>query len=284
MDINVQKFQSKAEVEIKNYEVIKSVLTKLYDAEIGLNKKRKEAFDDITKINEENDELKDNVYKKFAKEMNDLEDTKNKKISNIKTKLIPTTERYIREAKDTKQKIGNYKSMKNRTENQKQEIEKLRKSGADIRESQAALENNRSTMKDLGNTLEDNIMNYEFNRINNNKLIMLHLINYEMAYHAEAIEKLTNLFKDIKYINPKKSINKSVRSLNMSQKIEEEESNEENEEDQENDDNESNDNIKKSKKASVIKSKNKSIKEEEKKVMKKNLSKTMMMKIKNCIK
>lgn len=265
MDINVQKFQSKAEVEIKNYEVIKSVLTKLYDAEIGLNKKRKEAFDDITKINEENDELKDNVYKKFAKEMNDLEDTKNKKISNIKTKLIPTTERYIREAKDTKQKIGNYKSMKNRTENQKQEIEKLRKSGADIRESQAALENNRSTMKDLGNTLEDNIMNYEFNRINNNKLIMLHLINYEMAYHAEAIEKLTNLFKDIKYINPKKSINKSVRSLNMSQKIEEEESNEENEEDQENDDNESNDNIKKSKKASVIKSKNKSIKEEEKK-------------------
>lgn len=265
MDINVQKFQSKAEVEIKNYEVIKSVLTKLYDAEIGLNKKRKEAFDDITKINEENDELKDNVYKKFAKEMNDLEDTKNKKISNIKTKLIPTTERYIREAKDTKQKIGNYKSMKNRTENQKQEIEKLKKSGADIRESQAALENNRSTMKDLGNTLEDNIMNYEFNRINNNKLIMLHLINYEMAYHAEAIEKLTNLFKDIKYINPKKSINKSVRSLNMSQKIEEEESNEENEEDQENDDNESNDNIKKSKKASVIKSKNKSIKEEEKK-------------------
>ncbi len=265
MDINVQKFQSKAEVEIKNYEVIKSVLTKLYDAEIGLNKKRKEAFDDITKINEENDELKDNVYKKFAKEMNDLEDTKNKKISNIKTKLIPTTERYIREAKDTKQKIGNYKSMKNRTENQKQEIEKLRKSGADIRESQAALENNRSTMKDLGNTLEDNIMNYEFNRINNNKLIMLHLINYEMAYHAEAIEKLTNLFKDIKYINPKKSINKSVRSLNMSQKIEEEESNEENEEDQENDDNESNDNIKKSKKASVIKSKNKSTKEEEKK-------------------
>ena len=265
MDINVQKFQSKAEVEIKNYEVIKSVLTKLYDAEIGLNKKRKEAFDDITKINEENDELKDNVYKKFAKEMNDLEDTKNKKISNIKTKLIPTTERYIREAKDTKQKIGNYKSMKNRTENQKQEIEKLRKSGVDIRESQAALENNRSTMKDLGNTLEDNIMNYEFNRINNNKLIMLHLINYEMAYHAEAIEKLTNLFKDIKYINPKKSINKSVRSLNMSQKIEEEESNEENEEDQENDDNESNDNIKKSKKASVIKSKNKSIKEEEKK-------------------
>lgn len=265
MDINVQKFQSKAEVEIKNYEVIKSVLTKLYDAEIGLNKKRKEAFDDITKINEENDELKDNVYKKFAKEMNDLEDTKNKKISNIKTKLIPTTERYIREAKDTKQKIGNYKSMKNRTENQKQEIEKLRKSGADIRESQAALENNRSTMKDLGNTLEDNIMNYEYNRINNNKLIMLHLINYEMAYHVEAIEKLTNLFKDIKYINPKKSINKSVRSLNMSQKIEEEESNEENEEDQENDDNESNDNIKKSKKASVIKSKNKSIKEEEKK-------------------
>ena len=32
-----------------------------------------------------------------------------KKISNIKSKLIPTTELYIREAKNTKQKIGNYK-------------------------------------------------------------------------------------------------------------------------------------------------------------------------------
>lgn len=265
MDINVPKFQSKTEIEIKNYEVIKTVLTKLYEAENNLNKKRKEAFDDITKINDENDELRNNVYSKFAKEMNELEDLKNKKISNIKSKLIPNTELYIREAKNTKQKIGNYKNMKNRTENQKQEIEKLKKSGADIRQSQADLDVKKSTMKDLGDTLEDNIMKYERDRINFNKLIMLHLINYEMAYHAEAIEKLTNLFKDIKHINPKKSINKSVASLNMSRKVDEEDSDPDNEENQEDEDEDENDDIKKSKKTSVIKSKNKSIKEEEEK-------------------
>ena len=41
MSIDVPKFQSKTEVEIKNYNTIKSVLSKLYDAEIELMKKRK---------------------------------------------------------------------------------------------------------------------------------------------------------------------------------------------------------------------------------------------------
>ena len=36
MNIDVPKFQKKTEEEIKNYNTIKSVLTKLYDAEIDL--------------------------------------------------------------------------------------------------------------------------------------------------------------------------------------------------------------------------------------------------------
>ena len=106
-------------------------------------------------------------------------------------------------------------------------------------------------------------MKYEYERITNNKLIMLHLINYEMAYHAEAIKMLTNLFKDVKTINPKKSINESLRSLNMSKKIDEKEEeddddndNEENEGDEESDEDDNKD-------KSIKKSKNKSKKENE---------------------
>ena len=36
MEIDVPKFQAKTEVEIKNYGAIKTVLSKLYDAEIEL--------------------------------------------------------------------------------------------------------------------------------------------------------------------------------------------------------------------------------------------------------
>ena len=255
MSINTPKFQTKTETEIKNYEMIKSVLTKLYETEVDLNKKRKGIFDDIAKINEENANLKQ-IYENFTKTMKTLEEKKDNQIMNIKTKLIPNTDYYISEAKKTKQDIGNYKNIKSKTEKQAEEIDNMRKSGINVKGSQISqnMLQNKSTMNDLGETIEGRMMKYEYERITNNKLIMLHLINYEMAYHAEAIKMLTNLFKDVKTINPKKSINESLRSLNMSKKIEEkdeedDDDNEEKEGDEESDEDDNKDkSIKKSKK------------------------------------
>lgn len=262
MSINVPKFQTKTETEIKNYEMIKSVLTKLYETEVDLNKKRKGIFDDIAKINEENANLKQ-IYENFTKTMKTLEENKDNQIMNIKTKLIPNTDYYISEAKKTKQDIGNYKNIKSKTEKQAEEIDNMRKSGINVKGSQISqnMLQNKSTMNDLGETIEGRMMKYEYERITNNKLIMLHLINYEMAYHAEAIKMLTNLFKDVKTINPKKSINESLRSLNMSKKIEEkdeedDDDNEEKEGDEESDEDDNKD-------KSIKKSKNKSKKENE---------------------
>jgi hypothetical protein len=262
MSINVTKFQTKTETEIKNYEMIKSVLTKLYETEMDLNKKRKGIFDDIAKINEENANLKQ-IYENFTKTMKTLEENKDNQIMNIKTKLIPNTDYYISEAKKTKQDIGNYKNIKSKTEKQAEEIDNMRKSGINVKGSQISqnMLQNKSTMNDLGETIEGRMMKYEYERITNNKLIMLHLINYEMAYHAEAIKMLTNLFKDVKTINPKKSINESLRSLNMSKKIEEkdeedDDDNEEKEGDEESDEDDNKD-------KSIKKSKNKSKKENE---------------------
>ena len=130
MEIDVPKFQAKTEVEIKNYGAIKTVLSKLYDAEIELKKKRSEAFLEIKNLKEENSTLRDNVYKKFSESMEALESIKADKISKIKSKLIPTTDEYINEAKRTKQKIGNYKSMKSNELSQERKIEELKKSGS----------------------------------------------------------------------------------------------------------------------------------------------------------
>ena len=158
MEIDVPKFQAKTEVEIKNYGAIKTVLSKLYDAEIELKKKRSEAFLEIKNLKEENSTLRDNVYKKFSESMEALESIKADKISKIKSKLIPTTDEYINEAKRTKQKIGNYKSMKSNELSQERKIEELKKSGADISLSRSALENNKSSRKSLGKSIEDEIM------------------------------------------------------------------------------------------------------------------------------
>ena len=80
-------------------------------------------------------------------------------------------------------------------------------------------------------------MQYEFERIDNNKLIMLHLINYEMAYHARAIETLTQLFKDVKSTKPKASINPLLQSMGVSQQVVDSDDNQEENEEEEDEDN-----------------------------------------------
>ena len=64
-------------------------------------------------------------------------------------------------------------------------------------------------MGKMGSNIQRGIMSYEHDRINNNKLILLHFINYEMAYHTKALEELTDLPLYLKlniYFNSKFSL------------------------------------------------------------------------------
>ena len=164
--------------------------------------------------------------------------------------------------KDSKKDISNYKSIKLKTQKQEKEKEDLDMSGDNIKSSQMQLNisKNKSIMGEQANSIEKGIMNYEYDRINNNKLIMLHFINFEMAYHALALEELTKLFKEVKGIgkdendsenddnndeeedNIKKSkLSKNKKSLKKSKKSEdadeEEESDEEGGDDEKKKDN-----------------------------------------------
>lgn len=272
-EIPIQKFQQKTETEIKNYSVIKSVLSKLYDTENELIKKRKGAFEDIKDIkdiNEENPVLK-KIYNNFSEGMLKLETEKEHQVMKIKTKLIPTTEARITEAKRTKQNIGNYKNIESKTKAQEEEVEKMKKKGQDVKGSQISLNisQNKSYMAEEGKGLKDQIMNYEADRININKKIMLYLINFEMAYHAKYIEELTKLFNDIKEEDLKKSIKDSVMSVGVSQnvadEIDDEEQSENNDDDDDEDDQEElkKSKLSKSKKSATKKSKNKSQKDDD---------------------
>ena len=128
-------------------------------------------------------------------------------------------------------------------------------------------------MADEEKQLRDQIMNYEADRININKKIMLYLINFEMAYHAKYIELLTKLFNDIKEKDLKKSIKESVMSVGVSQnvadEIDDEEQSENNDDDDDNNDDEDDQEelkkskLSKSKKSATKKSKNKSQKDDD---------------------
>ena len=198
--------------------------------------------------------------------MEKLEEEKEKQVLKIKTKLVPATEARITEAKKTKQKIGNYKNIKSKTEEGEKEMEKMKRKGQEVKGSQISLNvsQNKSTMVDVGKDIKDEIMKYEADRIEINKQIMLLLINYEMAYHTKYIEELTKLFAEIKGEDLTKSIKQSVISVGVSQNVSDDDDDNNNEEESEKNDDENDDeddeNLKtsklnKSKKASVRKSK-----------------------------
>jgi len=56
-------------------------------------------------------------------------------------------------------------------------------------------------------------MRFEADRVIDNKYIILHYIHCELAYHAKSLEKLSELYKTIKYLEPKKYLREFADKL-----------------------------------------------------------------------
>jgi len=199
-DIDIKKFQEKTETDIKHYGIFKTFFTKINETENELLKKKKEAYKDIQSIQEQdNVELK-NIYSDFTRDMNTLEDYREKQIDKIKTKLIPSTTYYISKAKTDLNKIINHKEIKKDINNMKKELDKADEEGNDLKKSRisADIETTKHNAEKSGKDIQDNIVSFEKERIENNQLLLLHFIHNELAYHASSIETLSKLYYDIK--------------------------------------------------------------------------------------
>ena len=105
MAIDEAKFTRKTEIELKNYEILKSVFTKIYETENDLLKKRRSTFDDITKIPETDNQTLTEIYSKFTSEMTGLEEFRNNQMLKIKSHLIPATTYYSSKVKTYKKQF-----------------------------------------------------------------------------------------------------------------------------------------------------------------------------------
>lgn len=264
MAIDEAKFLEKTNNEVKNYEVMKSAFSKIHDTEMDLYRKRLGAFEDIKKIKEEDQHLK-KIYESFTEKLIDLENEKEKLVTNITSKLIPSMEEFMRIVKNSKKDIGNYQSTKIKTRKQEEEKRNLDRSGNNLKGSQLEIDisRNQSIMGQMGSNIQKGIMNYEHDRINNNKLILLHFINYEMAYHAKALEELTDLYGKVKKLGIDKDDPESEEDNNDDENIKESrlsksKKKSQNEDSDEIEDNEEDEDNKNENKKSLKKSKNKS--------------------------
>ena len=214
MSINEAQFSQKTELEIKNYELLKSVFNKIYDIDNDLENKRKSTFDSIAQIQEENTTLSE-IYGNFTSEMKGLEDFRNNQMMKIKSKLVPATIYYSSKAKTYKQQIGKYKDKIKENEKQRQEMDKAKMSRNELKQSQLNndIKKSRREIENVGETLQSNVMRFEADRVIDNKYIILHYIHCELAYHAKSLEKLSELYKTIKYLEPKKYLREFADKL-----------------------------------------------------------------------
>ena len=218
MAINEEDFKRKTEREIKNYDLMKTIFSKIYEIEKELKKKRLEVFDNISSIEDEDNKILTEIYKDFTEEMKGLENIREKLMVKINEKIVPATKYYSSQAKKEKKDIGNYKDKKKENTKQQYELEKAKSVNNTIKQSQLKedIEKSRLEINDAQGNLQRSVLEFEKDRIINNKYIILHFIHCEMAYHAKSVEKLSKLFKSIKEIEPIDDLPNFQKSYNLS--------------------------------------------------------------------
>lgn len=218
MAINEEDFKRKTEREIKNYDLMKTIFSKIYEIEKELKKKRLEVFDGISSIEDEDNKILTEIYKDFTEEMKGLENIREKLMVKINEKIVPATKYYSSQAKKEKKDIGNYKDKKKENTKQQYELEKAKSVNNTIKQSQLKedIEKSRLEINDAQGNLQRSVLEFEKDRIINNKYIILHFIHCEMAYHAKSVEKLSKLFKSIKEIEPIDDLPNFQKSYNLS--------------------------------------------------------------------
>ncbi len=204
MTFNEREINLKIHSETKKYEILKKSFLKLYESETKASKSRRENFEKLVKIQEnDNTELK-NIYNLFTNEMKALEDKRNTHLNKIMDLILPVADYYPEKLKITKKNL--------------EELSKVRKTKAKLEKSRNEVNNNntdeakrlnkeltksRDDEMKFGRNLENEICKFESERIEDNKLLFLHFIHSELKYHAACLEKMSELFYKIKEIDPR---------------------------------------------------------------------------------
>ena len=197
--INEKKLLEKTQAEIKKYGIMKKAFKAIYDSEMKLYNKRNDAFLKINNLKEKDNTFLSDIYVEFISQMKELENYRNKLTTTINKKIIPATDYYPDKAKKVEQNIGNYSNIKKTQEKQKTEQIKANSNAQKekAKNLQSEINKNENLMNQTKQTIEKDLLFFESERIEDNKYLFLHFIHSELAYHAQALEKLSILFAKI---------------------------------------------------------------------------------------
>ena len=185
------KFTPKIDEETKKFATLKDCFQRIRKQEDNVYTSRKKALTEITKLKDDNPYLT-TIYSSFSTQLLDLENLRKSTIDTLDKVIIPVTSYAPTKINIIKQNISNYQNL------QKQ---KAKQAATQQVQGSSTIDMD-NQIKSQEQTIEHILTDFEIERVSNNKLLFLHLIHAEMAYHAKAFEKLGTLYKEINNVYP----------------------------------------------------------------------------------
>ena len=205
--LNLRDVNLKINSEIKKYEKLKKAFLKIYENETKTSKTRRENIEKISNIQETDNGNLETIYKKFIDTIKLVEDKHKEHLDKIMNLILPVTEIYPKEAKERKKEMEDLEKTKKRTEKfeknrnevKNDDVQKIQSINGEIAKSR-----NEEVRKAA--SLEQAMVKFESERVIDNQYLFLHYIHSELKYHCRALESLSDLFFEIKGINPRENL------------------------------------------------------------------------------
>ena len=215
-EVDEKLINNKIKSEVKKYETLKKSFLKLYESEKKASKSRLESFDKINTIQEfDNPELKE-IYTLFETEMKSLENFREAHLQKIMNLILPVTDYYPEKLKKSKKSLEDFvKVRKNKMNLEKSRNNVKNEDVSKVQEINSELVKSRNEERNRGEIIENDLVRFESERVDDNKCLFLHFIHSELKYHAACLEKLSKLFHDINEKEPLEEIEKFVNKLNI---------------------------------------------------------------------
>ena len=177
--------------KIKNgydiYAKLNKIFSKIHEAESKTSTKRIESFESLFQIREQDNEGLGKIFDKFRESMKKFEIEREKHLKTLTELIIPITEVYPLELKKQKTILEDY--LTQCKTDQKMNIS-------------SELKNRKQGI------YEKKFLEFENNRIKDNKYLLMHYILSELRYHSATLEKLGDLYFEITKIEPFASLKK----------------------------------------------------------------------------
>jgi hypothetical protein len=211
-----KRVSEKINDEIKKFEKLEKCFTKIYELEKNLKEKRIQAFELLGK--EDENVFLQNIYSNFKKNMIELEEKgRELKQQKLEKTILPAIKYYPTKIHEFRTPINKLKDFNKRLDKAEKNINTAVKDGNLDQKAKHELDQKSARTEKIneGNKLESNILEFEANRINDNKNLLLHYVHSEISFHANALQQMSKLYQEITLVEPKEKLKDFIALYNL---------------------------------------------------------------------